>query len=94
DEAVGNVRELRNVADRFVLGLLGDDVSATLGTAAQGVSLPEHMEQIERTLLTESLRRQHGDVGAAAKDLGVPKATLYDKLKRMGIDAAGFREEH
>ena len=89
----GNVRELRNVADRFVLGLLGDDFSATLGTAPQGVSLPEHMEQIERTLLTESLRRQHGDVGAAAKDLGLPKATLYDKLKRMGIDAAAYRRE-
>lgn len=89
----GNVRELRNVADRFVLGLLGDNVAASLGNTAVGVSLPEHMEQIERTLLTESLRRQHGDVGQAAKDLGIPKATLYDKLKRMGIDASGFRRE-
>ncbi|WP_399685349.1 sigma-54-dependent transcriptional regulator [Xenophilus sp.] len=89
----GNVRELRNVADRFVLGLLGESFSDALGAGGRGVSLPEHMEQIERTLLAESLRRRHGDVGQAAKDLGIPKATLYDKLKRQGLDAAQFRRE-
>ncbi len=89
----GNVRELRNVADRYVLGLLGDSFSAALGGGQPGVSLPEHMEQIERTLLSEALRRLQGDVPQAAKELGIAKATLYDKLKRLGIDAAGYRRE-
>ncbi|KTT20597.1 sigma-54-dependent transcriptional regulator [Pseudacidovorax intermedius] len=89
----GNVRELRNVADRYVLGLLGDSFSDALGGGQRGVSLPEHMEQIERTLLIEALRRLHGDVPQAAKELGIAKATLYDKLKRLGIDAAGYRRE-
>ncbi|SIQ38045.1 sigma-54 dependent transcriptional regulator [Pseudacidovorax sp. RU35E] len=89
----GNVRELRNVADRYVLGLLGDSFSDALGGGQRGVSLPEHMEQIERTLLSEALRRLQGDVPQAAKELGIAKATLYDKLKRLGIDAAGYRRE-
>ncbi len=89
----GNVRELRNVADRYVLGLLGDSFSDALGGGQRGVSLPEHMEQIERTLLIEALRRLQGDVPQAAKELGIAKATLYDKLKRLGIDAAGYRRE-
>ena len=87
----GNVRELHNVADRFVLGLLGDDFSGKLGQHERSTSLPEHLEHIERALITESLRRQHGDVTAAAHALGVPKQTLYDKLRRLRIDATEFR---
>ena len=87
----GNVRELRNVADRFVLGLLGDDFTGKLGQDERITSLPEHLEHIERALITESLRRQHGDVTSAAHALGVPKQTLYDKLRRLRIDATEFR---
>ena len=54
-------------------------------------SLPEQLEHIERALISESLRSQHGDVPAAAKALGVPKQTLYDKLRRLHIDATEFR---
>jgi two-component system, NtrC family, C4-dicarboxylate transport response regulator DctD len=89
----GNVRELRNVADRFVLGLLGDDFSGKLGQDERRTSLPEQIEHIERTLITEALRRQHGDVTSAALALGLPKQTLYDKLRRLRIDATGFRGE-
>ena len=83
----GNVRELHNVADRFVLGLLGDDLGQHDGAS----SLPEQLEHIERALISESLRRQHGDVTSAAQVLGVPKQTLYDKLRRLHIDATEFR---
>ncbi len=87
----GNVRELRNVADRFVLGLLGDEFSGKLGQHERDLSLPEQMEHIERALISESLRRLHGDVSAAAQALGLPKQTLYDKLRRLHIDANTFR---
>jgi two-component system, NtrC family, C4-dicarboxylate transport response regulator DctD len=87
----GNVRELRNVADRFVLGLLGDELSRKLGQHEHGVDLPAQLEHIERALISEALRRQHGDVTSAAHALGVPKQTLYDKLRRLHIDATAFR---
>jgi two-component system C4-dicarboxylate transport response regulator DctD len=89
----GNVRELHNVADRFVLGLLGDELSGKLGQRERSTSLPEQLEHIERALINESLRRQHGDVTSAAHALGVPKQTLYDKLRRLHIDATEFRAE-
>jgi two-component system C4-dicarboxylate transport response regulator DctD len=87
----GNVRELHNVADRFVLGLLGEGFSGKLGQDERSASLPEHLEHIERALIAESMRRQHGDVTSAAHALGVPKQTLYDKLRRLRIDATEFR---
>ena len=92
----GNVRELRNVADRFVLGLLGDDITGALGAAglqAPQRTLPEQVEQVERVLITEALRQHLGDVSAAARALGVPKQTLYDKRRRLQIDPAEFRAE-
>ncbi len=88
----GNVRELRNVADRFVLGLLGDGlISATSVTSSAG-GLHERMEQIERVMIKDELRRHGGDVAAAAIALGVPKPTLYDKLRRLGVRVGDFRD--
>jgi two-component system C4-dicarboxylate transport response regulator DctD len=38
------------------------------------------------------LRRKQGDVQATAALLGVPKQTLYDKIKRLGVNVDGIRE--
>ncbi|KQP19757.1 sigma-54 dependent transcriptional regulator [Pseudorhodoferax sp. Leaf267] len=89
----GNVRELRNVADRFVLGLFDSEAARLLDQRGSGMSLPEQLEHIERVLVSEALRREHGDISATAAGLGIPKQTLYDKLKRLQIDAAAFRGE-
>ena len=89
----GNVRELRNVADRFVLGLLGEDFSRMLGHGEPSKSLSEQMEHIERTLIMEELRQHHGEVSAVAKTLCVPKQTLYDKLRRLHIATTEFRSD-
>jgi two-component system C4-dicarboxylate transport response regulator DctD len=91
----GNVRELRNVADRFVLGLLGDRLTQTRGGPdrqpglAQG--LPQQVEHFERTVIVEELRRHKGDPPATASALGIARQTLYDKLKKFGIAADEFR---
>ena len=87
----GNVRELRNVADRYVLGLMDEEQARLLGQGAPASSLPEQLEQIERVLVAEGLRRAQGDVGATASALGIAKQTLYDKLKRLRLDAATYR---
>ena len=89
----GNVRELRNVADRFVLGLLGEDFSRMLGHREPSKGLPEQMEHIERSLIIEELRQHHGEVSAVAKALGIPKQTLYDKLRRLRIATTEFRAD-
>ena len=60
--------------------------------AGQAQSLHEQMEQFERALIAETLRQHRGDVTASAKAMGLPKQTLYDKLKRLQMQGADFRD--
>ena len=84
----GNVRELRNIADRFVLGLW-DGEEGFRSLAQEPHSLDEQMAQFERYLIREALEACNGSAAAAAERLGVPRKTLYDKMRRLGpLDAA------
>ena len=79
----GNVRELRNIADRFVLGLW-DGNEAARGMTQGERSLDEQMARFERYLIHEALEACNGSAAAAAERLGVPRKTLYDKMRRLG----------
>ena len=86
----GNVRELRNVADRLVLGLpLGEP--GTIHGLSPARSLDEQMAMFERHVIEEALSRCGGRAVLASERLGVPKKTLYDKMKRLGISTEEFR---
>ncbi|MDR7379033.1 two-component system C4-dicarboxylate transport response regulator DctD [Rhodoferax ferrireducens] len=91
----GNVRELRNVADRFVLGLLGERLTQargafdTLPGLPQG--LPQQVESFERAVIIEALRRHQGDQQATASALAIPRQTLHDKVRKLGIVATEFK---
>ena len=91
----GNVRELRNVADRFVLGLLGERLTQTRGTfdAPAGLprGLPQQVESFERAVIVEELRRHQGDQPATASALSIPRQTLHDKVRKLGIAAEEFK---
>jgi two-component system C4-dicarboxylate transport response regulator DctD len=91
----GNVRELRNVADRFVLGLLGDRLTLARGAGEQAAelprALPQQVEHFERAVIVEKLRAHKGDQPATASALGIARQTLYDKLRKFGIAADEFR---
>ncbi len=91
----GNVRELHNVADRFVLGLLGDHLTLDRGAGERAGALPhglpQQVEHYERALIVEELRRKRGDQAATATALGIARQTLHDKLRRLGITADEFK---
>jgi two-component system, NtrC family, C4-dicarboxylate transport response regulator DctD len=91
----GNVRELRNVADRFVLGLLGDSLTMarSAGEGAHGLphGLPQQVEKFERAMIVEELRRNRGDQSATAAALGIARQTLYDKVRKLGLVADEFK---
>jgi len=77
----GNIRELRNVAERHVLG-----IGAALGASPSGpVPLASAVEAFERSLISEELRRQGRNVLQTAKLLNIPKSTLFDKIKKYGL---------
>lgn len=83
----GNVRELRNFAERLVL----DIVPLSVGTAParstddNGRSLPGMLDKHERRLIVEALAAASGNVAGAAEQLGIPRKTLYDKLKKYSL---------
>ena len=90
----GNIRELRNLAERYVL--LGDECIAKLQQDTQNnpctpMTLPEHVEVFERALIKEAL----ADSGGIIKDtmilLGLPRKTLYDKMQKYGLDKKVYK---
>jgi DNA-binding NtrC family response regulator len=90
----GNIRELRNVLERAVLlseeEAIGEadlrfDRHAPGGDEeAEPWSLT--LDEVERRHLVRVLRHERRNVARAAERLGVPKSSLYQKLKRFGID--------
>ena len=84
----GNVRELKACAERCVLGM---PMFVDGGSEATPMSFDESMSMIERSLLEASLRRQAGSVKAVCAELSLTPATIYRKLKALGLDAASFK---
>ena len=80
----GNVRELRNVAERFALGLpLFKKSEQALENA--GPSFAEAVEAFEKNLLSSALERHQGNLSQASVALGMAKTTLFDKVKKHGL---------
>ncbi|MBA3595946.1 MAG: sigma-54-dependent Fis family transcriptional regulator [Methylibium sp.] len=101
----GNVRELNHVLRRaLALGAgpvlqAADLFPAAPGSAAQspagrvGGSLNEHMETAERAFVIAVLREHKGLVTEAATRLGISRKTLWEKMRRYGIDRQDHRAE-
>lgn len=92
----GNVRELRNVAERYVL--LGATCDYSLETLLQGahkdngdLPLAQQVEVFEKSVINQALVRYQGCVTDICERLGVPRKTLYDKLKKHGLKAEDYR---
>jgi transcriptional regulator with PAS, ATPase and Fis domain len=93
----GNVRELRNVLERAsaltdAVCLTTHDLSAVLPprhrtpSGARGVpSYADAMAGFERTLIQAALVAARGKVPAAAKLLGLSRATVYNKMAQLGV---------
>lgn len=90
----GNARELRNRTERAVALALGpwlmpgDFFPEAPSTAAAGDALPsleEARTAAERQHIRRALRQTSGEIGQAARLLGVSRTTLWEKMRRLGI---------
>ncbi len=77
----GNVRELRNAVERIYLGL-----EDTVGAENGPVSLADQVAEIEKALIVGALKAENGSVKAVCDALLVPRKTLYDKMRKYGIE--------
>ncbi len=84
----GNVRELRNAAERFVLGMLST-AESELASQDESLSYEARVSAFERQLIVQALRRAGGRVSAASADMGLPRKTFYDKMRRLGVTRDG-----
>src|SRR5579864_178552 len=102
----GNIRELRNVIERVLLYADSDTitaatVSAALPSAAASSGagmisasgpLVQRVEQFEREMILEEIKRNNHHITNTAKALGVERSHLYKKGQQLGINLRELRE--
>ncbi len=60
--------------------------AAKLGLKAEGKSLKEMVESLERQLVLHALEKQRWNQSRAAKELGLSRVGLANKIRRYGLD--------
>ena len=84
----GNIRELRNVIDRAILFAQDNMIAESDITLRDGSTLsttditPLTMSDWERLHIFETLEREGWHVPTAATRLGIPRSSLYKKLRK------------
>lgn len=82
----GNIREVKSAAKRFVLGfgLLGGDLSVPLSEPGT-VGLKSQLRVVERLLIQDALKRHKHSLDSVIEELDIPKRTLYQRMKALGV---------
>jgi len=87
----GNIRELENVIERAVILSQGAVLEAPLHELAplqtDVTPDPVTLKDAERAHINRILREANGVIGTAAARLGLPRSTLFYKMRRLGISA-------
>ncbi len=84
----GNVRQLRNVIDSAVVLAVGDVIEVgDLGLRDAGPSelTTLKIDDWEKKLIGEAMKRTGANIPEAARLLGIGRATLYRKIEEYGI---------
>ncbi len=88
----GNVRQLKNIAERYVLGvgstrsirsLLGGN-DATINTPSSN-GLNERVQQFEAQLIIQALQKHKGNISEVMDALALPRRTLNNKMIQYEI---------
>ena len=103
----GNVRELQNIIERAAvlthdkivrlenLPVIFADLVLQSPDQTNQDNLrsqrQQHVNQIEKNLLTRYLREAEGNVSAAARLSGIPRRSFYRMLNRNGLNGANFK---
>ncbi|MGW8314660.1 MAG: sigma-54-dependent transcriptional regulator [Bacteroidales bacterium] len=87
----GNIRELEHVIEKAVILSDGSQMTPedlfSGGSGNAGTRIPDtlNLDENEKILIDKALRKEKGNVSAAAKKLGINRSTLYQKMKKYGL---------
>lgn len=92
----GNTRELKNVLDRALCLIERDIIDApdlsfdvaSLATEPTTGTRMASLKVVEAEMIARALREEGGRVSDAAARLGMPRSTLYSKIRMLGIKVA------
>ncbi|WP_079507521.1 sigma-54 interaction domain-containing protein [Mesobacillus jeotgali] len=93
----GNIRELKSVVDRMVLfsedgHLVPDSLPEKIAKVesipvyVSDKDLQNDVDIFEKQKIVEALTKEKGNKTEAAKRLGITRATLYNKMKKLNIN--------
>ena len=88
----GNIRELRNVIERAALFWEGNAITRdslrfdTIGSVPTEPEKGLTLAELERQYILKVLDKENGHIEAAAQRLGIPRSTLYHKVKQYRLD--------
>ncbi len=103
----GNVRELENCIERAVITATDDCIhgynlpaSLQTGKTSNSSLLPDGavsfntlVDSYERELIVESLKRNHGNMSAAARDLDLSPRVIHYKIRKLGITPEWYQDK-
>ena len=81
----GNARELRLAAERYILGLAGQEGGMGAARAGGEQTLKDLVTDFESREIARVLDRCGGNTDRAARILGLPRRTLNDKIARSPL---------
>jgi two-component system C4-dicarboxylate transport response regulator DctD len=86
----GHVRELRNAAERYALGL---EQPPDPAVSLPSDSLAQRMAAHEKALISAALAAHGGSVKATYEALGLSRKALYEKMQKHDLDRMAFRSD-
>ncbi|MFD2178952.1 sigma 54-interacting transcriptional regulator [Veronia pacifica] len=84
----GNLWELRQVAEQFVLYgevSLTRDLKAVENEDVAPGSLKTKLHRVEKAIILDSINKNQGKLNLVMEDLGLTQRTLYNRLKALNI---------
>jgi two-component system C4-dicarboxylate transport response regulator DctD len=98
----GNIRQLKHTIEKMVItstnGIIGEfteeenpDFTRLLSLPATAGKLKEELEKTEKTVITQSLTDNNGEITQTAQVLGISRRALYERMKKYGLNKEDFR---